>query len=261
MSEVPYIYDRGWVDIHPRLWLAGFIDLLESIAYTYPVNPSVQEKDSLKQFLKSTLQVLPSQKIRHLLRNFTNDRLLDWKTQGRTELIGYVYGIKKMVLESGYVATYPTFQVYGSPVTFDLDQGHITDFYTNLASGEGRLALSPMVWKSVWGLFHSISYAYPTLPNFSDKQNIYNFYTGLAEWLACIHCRDFLANYENVHDIRYAYGSRGFLRVWGYKAHDDVNLKLRKQMTPKDRGRFPVKFKSPTIDAVDATYRYASDLK
>jgi len=86
-----------------------------------------------------------------------------------------------------------------------------------------------------WKFIHSISFAYPEVPDEVDKQNMYQFLISLAYVLPCDRCRKHYKNWLKSNSPINAVSSRNTLSHWFVDLHNQINMRKHKPFFPFEK--------------------------
>ncbi len=93
--------------------------------------------------------------------------------------------------------------------------------------------INPNIWgPKFWYTWHSVALGYPDKPTKLDKENYKNFYIYFSYVLPCEACSE--DSYSRIKSVDWdnVLISRENLVKWTYNYHNDINLKLEKNIFP-----------------------------
>ena len=95
--------------------------------------------------------------------------------------------------------------------------------------------MNPLVWgPPFWFVMHTVSLNYPVEPSYSDKRTHYDFYYIIRNILPCEMCRQHYRELLKQYPIEPFLDSRESLISWVILIHNQVNLRLGKEMVSRE---------------------------
>lgn len=236
------------VGIYPRYWLAGYIDILHSIAASAP-----KDAEKLDEFNEKThafflliASLVPNDRYRAIAEEAVKGMPIDgnvWEKVFRMTrpFTSFVVGDKRRDYQNDPFGE-------ASVMTFSREEAKIKAYYSKVAvaAGDdgGRPGISPKLWKRFWGFLHSLAADYPMQDRHAASikqsngqslaQNVLSFIKLLPDVLPCSICRDSLRKYLSVNPPDAFIINRMRLVDYFYDLHEDVNKRKRLQATRSD---------------------------
>ncbi|ARF11110.1 disulfide thiol oxidoreductase, Erv1 / Alr family [Hokovirus HKV1] len=171
-------------DIYSNYWGTSTWESMHNIAYSYPLEPSEQEKEDYYNFYTYLKYVLPNKESRKSYKLVINNpefKLSKNVFDNRNSLTLWVFNIHNYynkLLNKNYVISFTQvnekYESYRAKCNSDKNNSMVTK-----------------IWgPHMWILITSICYAYSDKPNENKKKNYITFFKILGKVLPCSYCKD-----------------------------------------------------------------------